>query len=74
MLVGIELVMRLQAQGATLDQYFETSGQDQQSFVDELRETATEGVRVDLALRAVAEAEAIEPSDEDLDELDEITR
>jgi trigger factor len=59
--------MRLQAQGVTIDQYFATSGQDQESFVNELRETATEGVKVDLALRAVAEAEEIEPTDEDLD-------
>jgi trigger factor len=62
-----DFAMRLQAQGVTIDQYFATSGQDQESFVNELRETATEGVKVDLALRAVAEAEEIEPTDEDLD-------
>ncbi|HEY4376562.1 MAG TPA: trigger factor, partial [Acidimicrobiales bacterium] len=62
-----DFAMRLQAQGATLDQYFASSGQDQESFVEELRGTATEGVKVDLALRAVAEAEAIEPTEEDLE-------
>lgn len=62
-----DFAMRLQAQGVTLDQYFATSGQDQESFVNELRETATEGVKVDLALRAVAEAEEIEPTDDDLE-------
>ena len=35
--------------------------------VSELRETAAQAVKVDLALRAVAEAEAIECSDEDLE-------
>ncbi|MCU1354117.1 MAG: trigger factor [Acidimicrobiales bacterium] len=62
-----DFALRLQAQGATLEQYFQSSGQDQQAFIDELRETAVEGVKVDLALRAVAEAEGIEPTDEDLE-------
>ena len=59
--------MRLQAQGITLEQYLEATGQDQETFVDELRETAAQGVKVDLALRAVAEAEGIEVDDEDLE-------
>lgn len=62
-----DLAMRLDAQGIGLDQYLATSGQDQEAFVAELRETATQGVKVDLALRAVAEAEGIEVSDEDLE-------
>ena len=36
-------------------------------FVAELRTTAEQAVRVDLALRAVVEAEGIEASDEDLE-------
>ncbi len=47
--------------------YLEATGQDQEAFVEELRETAAGGVRLDLALRAVADAEGIEVSDEDLD-------
>lgn len=62
-----DLAMRLDAQGIGLDQYLATSGQDQEAFVAELRETAAQGVKVDLALRAVAEAEGIEVSDEDLE-------
>ena len=59
--------MRLQAQGIELEQYLAATGQDQEAFVDELRETAAQAVKVDLALRAVAEAEGIEVDDDDLD-------
>ncbi|MGI8710653.1 MAG: trigger factor [Acidimicrobiales bacterium] len=62
-----DLAMRLQAQGVGIEEYLASSGQDQEAFVDDLREAATQGVRVDLALRAVAAAEAIEVSDDDLE-------
>lgn len=62
-----DLAMRLQAQGVTPEQYFASTGQDQDGFVAELRETATQGVQVDLALRAVMEAEEIDVSDEALE-------
>jgi trigger factor len=61
-----DLALRLQAQGIELDQYLAATGKDQEAFVAELRETSTRGVRVDLALRAVAEAEGIEADDDDL--------
>jgi len=62
-----DMAMRLQAQGVELGQYLEATGQDQEAFVEQLRETSTGGVRLDLALRAVAEAEGIEATDEDLE-------
>jgi trigger factor len=62
-----DMAMRLQAQGMQLEQYLAMSGTDPEQFSQELRETATNGVKVDLALRAVAEAEGIECTDEDLD-------
>ncbi len=62
-----DMAMRLQAQGIELGQYLEATGQDQEAFVEQLRETSTGAVRVDLALRAVAEAEGIEATDEDLE-------
>ncbi len=62
-----DLAMRLQAQGMELGQYLEATGTDQESFVEDLRSTATSAVRVDLALRAVADAEGIEATDEDLE-------
>ncbi|MCU1357527.1 MAG: Trigger factor [Acidimicrobiales bacterium] len=62
-----DLAMRLEAQGIGIEQYLATTGQEQEAFVTELRQTSAQGVKVDLALRAVATAEAIEVSDEDLE-------
>jgi len=59
--------MRLQAQGMTLDQWLESSGQDSQDFVDSLRDTAARAAKFDLALRAVVAAEQIEVDDDDLE-------
>jgi trigger factor len=63
-----DLAMRVQAQGMRIEQYLQMTGTDPEQFSAELRDTATSGVKVDLALRAVAEAEGIECTDEDLDE------
>jgi trigger factor len=60
--------MRLEAQGMNLDTWIAMSGKQPDEVVAELRETATTAVRVDLALRAVAEAEGIECTDEDLEQ------
>ncbi len=62
-----DLGMRLQAQGLQLEQYLMMTGRSQEQLIDELREAAETSARVDLALRAVAVAEGIECSDEDLD-------
>jgi trigger factor len=62
-----DLAMRLQAQGMGLEQYLATTGQDQEAFVNGLRETAGQGVLVDLALRAVVLAEGIEIDDDELE-------
>jgi trigger factor len=62
-----DLAHRIEAQGATIQQYLEATQQDQQAFVEGLREAAAEAVKADLALRALAEAEAIEATDEDVD-------
>jgi trigger factor len=51
-----------------LDTWIAMSGKEPDEVVAELRETATTAVRVDLALRAVAEAEGIECTDEDLEQ------
>jgi trigger factor len=63
-----DMAMRLEAQGASIDQYLEATGQSQDDLVTELRSMADPAVRADLALRAVAEAEGIEADDDDLDE------
>lgn len=62
-----DLAMRLQAQGVGIEQYLAQTGQDQEAFVAELRESAAQGVKVDLALRAVATAEELEVSDDELE-------
>ena len=63
-----DLAFRLQAQGIGLEQYLQITGRDPEAFIAELRETADEAVRVDLALRAVADAEDLDATDEDLDD------
>ncbi len=62
-----QFAMRLQSQGITIEQWLEASGQDQEAFVQELRETAAQGAKVDLALRALADAEALDVDDDELD-------
>jgi trigger factor len=62
-----DLGQRLEAQGATITEYLEASGQPPEQFVASLREGSVPAVKADLALRAVAEAEHLEPTDEDID-------
>ncbi|MCP5030134.1 MAG: trigger factor [Actinomycetia bacterium] len=63
-----DLAMRVQAQGLSLEQYFAMTGQDPSNLQGELRETAEVGAKVDLALRALAVAEGLEGTDEELAE------
>jgi trigger factor len=63
-----DLALRVQAQGMRLEQYLAMTGTDPEQFSQELRQGAEQGVKVDLALRAVAEAEGIECTEEDLTE------
>ena len=69
-----DLAHRLDEQmpGITIPQYLAASGQDQEEFVEGVREGAINAVRADLALRAVAMQEEIEVSDDEVDA--EITR
>ncbi len=62
-----DMAMRLQAQGLSLEQWLQFSGTDTEQFLDDLKTTAERSARVDLALRAIALAEAIEVLEEDLD-------
>ncbi len=62
-----DLSMRLSAQGMTAEQYLEATGRSQEQLIEELRTAGAQAVKADLALRAVAEAEAIEVTDDDLD-------
>ncbi|HVM10255.1 MAG TPA: trigger factor [Acidimicrobiales bacterium] len=62
-----DVAHRLEHQGVSLSQYLQATGQGQEEFVDDLRKGATESVKADLALRAVADGEAIEAGEEDVD-------
>jgi trigger factor len=63
-----DLAMRLQAQGLTAEQWLAITGRSTEQMQSELREAAEVAARVDLALRAVAEAEGLECTDDDIDE------
>jgi trigger factor len=62
-----DLEHRLEAQQATIEQYLEATGQSAEQVVDSMREGAGEAVKADLALRAVAEAEDIDPTPDDIE-------
>ena len=62
-----DMSMRLQAQGMTLEQWLQFSGTETEQFLADLRQSAERSAKVDLALRSVAVAEAIEALEEDLE-------
>ncbi len=61
-----DMAMRMARQGIELDKFLEATGQSVDDLREQLREPAEEASKVDLALRAVAVAEAIEVSDDEL--------
>ncbi|MDQ1445168.1 MAG: trigger factor [Acidimicrobiaceae bacterium] len=63
-----DLSHRLEHQGASIVQYLQATGTTEEQFVGQLTADAVEAVKADLALRALAEAEQIEPTEEDVDE------
>ncbi len=63
-----DLSHRLESQGMSLGQFLGATGRDEQEFVEELRAGALHSVKVDLALRALADEEEIEVTDEELNE------
>ena len=64
-----DVAHRLQDQGInmTIPQYLAAIGADPNQYIEELREHATQGVRADLALRAVIAQEEIAATDDELD-------
>lgn len=62
------MARQLGASGIRLEDWLQITGRDPETFAGELREAAEEAARVDLALRAVAVAEGIDATDEDLEE------
>ncbi len=62
-----DLDHRLEQQHLTLPQFLSATQQDEDAFVAELRQSALQSVKADLALRAVADAEEIEVTDDELE-------
>jgi trigger factor len=58
---------RAERQGVSLDQVLEASGVDELEFRSDARAHALRAIRADLALEAVARAEGIQVSDEEID-------
>ncbi|MYI55913.1 MAG: trigger factor [Acidimicrobiia bacterium] len=61
-----DLQQVLENQNGTLEEYLAATGQTAEELRDQLREPAEQSVRLDLALRAVADAEGLEVDDADL--------
>ena len=62
-----DFAQRLQQQGLNLDLYFQFSGQDEEALKGQMKEEAEGQVRTSLVLEAIAEAEKLEATDEDVD-------
>jgi trigger factor len=62
-----DLSARLAAQGISAEQWIQLTGRTEEQVVEEIRALAARSAKADLALRAVAEAEQIEATDDDLD-------
>lgn len=62
-----DLQHRLEAQNATISDYLQATQQPAEEFVAGLRQQAVPSVKVDLALRAIARGEGMEPTEADLE-------
>lgn len=62
-----EFEQRLQMQGMNLQLYFQFSGQDEAALREQMKEDAQKRVKVNLTLEAIANAENLEVTDEDVD-------
>ncbi|HSH23596.1 MAG TPA: trigger factor [Acidimicrobiales bacterium] len=62
-----QLVLRLRSQNISVEDYLQASGRSADELAEMLRERATHAVKADLALRAVAEAQALEVGDDDVE-------
>jgi len=59
---------RMRAQGMDLGRYLQLTGQSAEDLVAEQRVASEEAVKIDLALRAVAEAESLDAGDDEITE------
>ncbi|MCL6588287.1 MAG: trigger factor, partial [Anoxybacillus sp.] len=61
-----EFDQRLQMQGLNLNLYYQFSGQDEAALREQMKEDAEKRVRITLTLEAIAKAENIEATDEEV--------
>lgn len=59
---------RLKMQGMNLEMYFQFSGQDEEALKEQMKSDAEKRVLQSLVLEAIAKAEGIEASDEEMEE------
>ena len=64
-----DLVQRLQQQWMDVGAYLEAVGQTAETLAAEFREPAEQAVKVDLALRSVADLQGLVPDDDRIDEV-----
>lgn len=70
-----EFAQRIQQQGLDLQTYFQFSGQDESQLREQMKDDAEQRVKTNLTLTAIAEAEKIEATDEDIDkELEKMSK
>lgn len=70
-----EFAQRIQQQGLDLQTYFQISGQDESQLREQMKDNAEQRVKTNLTLTAIAEAEKIEATDEDIDkELEKMSK
>jgi trigger factor len=63
-----EFEQNLSAQGLNLELYYQFSGQNEEALRNQMKEDAEKRVRFNLTLEAIANAENLEVSDEEVDE------
>lgn len=62
-----EFAQRMQAQGLTLEQYFQFTGLDSQKFAEQMKPQAVKRIQSRLVLEAIVKAENITVGDEELE-------
>ena len=61
-----EFEQRLQTQGMNMELYYQFTGQDENALREQMKEEAATRIRVNLTLEAIAKAENIEVTDEEV--------
>ena len=62
------LQRQMSGQGLTMENYFKFTGQSKEVFRQSMAPDAERNIKADLVLEAIGKAEAIEPSEEEIDD------